>query len=141
MPILRFYDEEQRLGLWVWSGELTAEMWQTGARANQVDPNLRAMRRVLVDIRRAQLDESIDVEAVRLVAKQWADNGGLAGKPVAVVASSGFWIARTFEEAMTSEGGRVIVFNDLHTACIWIDIDPVATRHRLEQMTSELGEH
>jgi len=60
---------------------------------------------------------------------------------VAVVASDAFDEATRFQEAASAVGvSRVIVFNELSTACAWIGIDVAATQAAISALRGELRE-
>jgi len=138
VPITYAYDEPQRLVVQVWVGEVIADQWRAWASQRLDDPNMVTAQRILADVTRWTPDESIGEEMIREVAQRWGASRILAGKPVAIVAQNLFWDAQTFEKVLAGYGGRVIVFNDLDTACTWLDVDPVSTGQRVRQMAADL---
>ncbi|MFI5041266.1 MAG: hypothetical protein ACHQNA_05365 [Acidimicrobiales bacterium] len=133
------YDEEQRLGLAVWVGEISLDAWQAHVAQRLADPAVAAPLRSLVDIRRWKLDDSIDEAAIHEMAARWGTTGLVSdGKPAAIVAEAGFWKARTYDDALARYGGHLIVFNDLGIACTWLGIDAVRTGRRIDEMVAEL---
>ena len=140
MAIGYAYDDNLRLALIVWVGEVTAEDWRAQASRGVVDPMVAAAPRVLADVQLASLHNSVDEEVIGEIADLWGASGVFSGKPLAVVAAgAGFSDAKLFEKAMAEHGSRLIVFNDFDAACVWLGVEPGPVRRHVAQMVAELA--
>ncbi len=56
----------------------------------------------------------------------------------AMIASETFVLAQRFGSYLEEEIRRLIVFNDLETACTWLGVDPVIVRKQVDELRAEL---
>ena len=138
MPIAYAYDEAQRLVVQVWVGEVIADQWRAWVSQRLNDPNMVAAERILADVTRWTPHESIGQEVLREVAQRWGASGIMVGKPVAIVAETRPSNAQAIDNVLAQFEGKVIVLNDLDTACTWLGVDPVTTGQRVRQMAADL---
>jgi hypothetical protein len=108
----------------LWEGRVTGEEWLAHIRQVTAEPDWPAVTRILADLRGVADIASIhEADITQAVALFRAAPGNLAGKKAAVPAADAFRQATAFQKAIAHFGPRVIVFNTLETACVYLGLD------------------
>jgi hypothetical protein len=122
----------------VWDGLVTAAEWADTVQSQVTDPNHSLSRRRLTDARTA--DSSNITEAdVAAISTSYANAGvALSGVKLAIVANEGWATAQQVEAGMNNLGVTTVVFSDVHTACIWLGVDPGPAVAAINELRREL---
>jgi hypothetical protein len=143
MSIMYSIDKEKGITFVLWGGMVTAVEFLAHVRRLTSDANWPPLKRLhLTDMRNISADSSIDratlEEAAELFGKQTKK---IANMKAAIMAQNEFDKAATFERYVFRYIPSVIVFNDLHTACLWLGINPEEAEGTLLQLRNQaLGE-
>jgi hypothetical protein len=134
MGITSIYLEADDLMVGVWHGTVSGAEWQDFTRRQLADdPNWPPGKRHLTDLTTFDPSE-LNVEDLDVVAGLYSDRiTKIARRRQAIVASSGWEIARAFERRMQRLGATTVVFNSVAAACNWLGAD-------LESMRGIIGE-
>jgi hypothetical protein len=133
-------DQALGLSLVVFDGKVTGDEWRAMVLEVFADPCWPPGRLNLTDLRTA--DASALTVADR--AEIFAINGLHADKLVrmksAAIGSAHFEAARRFGREDRSSGLRLIAFDDLPPACIWLGVDVDKVGSMIEQLRRHLRE-
>ena len=136
-------DEKTRLSLSVWDGEVTPDDCARHIAALVSDPDWGQRGRVLTDLtgisaaRRPSAKEVL--EAAAEFSKKLADQ--VRNAQWAIVAGETFVLAQRFGSYLEEEVRRLIVFNDLDTACTWLGVDAADARELIGELRDSLRSH
>lgn len=123
MPIRYLIDNEHRCVIKVWMGAVTMEEWYAVERQIMEDPNLPRNYKLLIDARKAG-EAKITEEEIKDIVGFYKDYAAkVNGTQVAAIAGPVFEKARVYEKYAQLIGMNVIVFTNLDTACMWLDLD------------------
>jgi hypothetical protein len=91
------------------------------------DPNYASSRRLLTDLRAISRDDRPTPEQVDMAAREFAQRLGetMSTAKWAIVARHAFPEASAFDERIRDHVPRVLAFNDLGTACVWLGADVI----------------
>ena len=136
MSILYEIDKQMEATFVVWDRRVSAQDFLNHANRLSSDANWPPPARLhLSDLRRASLDASMHEANLAQAASIYGRQPDkLVNMKVAIVASHEFERAVAFERLMERYGPRVIVFNQLETACSWLGIDVNEVGPRLFQL-------
>jgi hypothetical protein len=132
-------DQKTKLSVSVWDGEVTPDDCARHMAALGADPDWGQRGRVLTDLtgisaaRRPSAKEVL--EAAAEFSEKLADQ--VRNAQWAIVAGETFVLAQRFGAYLEEEVRRLIVFNDLDTACTWLGVDAADAR----ELIGELREH
>jgi len=126
----------------VWDGEVTADEWLAQAHKLMAEPDWPAITRLITDVGTVSNTASIGDQEIETVAALFrAHSGTTIKKRLAILANDLFGKARKFELQLSRFGLLVVVFNQLQTACLFLNIDPTETEQTLEGLRSKLHGH
>jgi len=131
-------DHALGLTLVVWDGVVTGYDAEEQARRLRADPDWPPGSLHVLDVTSVSSVPTVaDTKLVEMLAEM-AETRQIR---FAVIASDAFAEATRFQEAASAVGvSRVIVFNELSTACTWLGVDLTATRAALSALRNELRE-
>jgi hypothetical protein len=133
-------DRASGLAIAVLDGEVTAEQYYEFAARQNADPDWHATNRSLTDARTV-LTPSLLIEHVAAFAEVYAEmRANDAPVRAAIVAGHDFELARDYGEMRTGGGTLTIAFDDLETACIWLEADVDGALHTIAELRDELRE-
>ena len=139
MGIIQQFDKEKGLFFIVWDGVVTSDDWFKSAQRFASDPAIFTTARGLADLRTVEDTSSIQREAIEQASDIFsADVTVLRGKRLAVVARDEFGKARYFGDRLGRFGASLVVFNNLDTACIYLEIDLMYASGKLEELRERL---
>jgi hypothetical protein len=120
----------------VWDRTVNAEQFLAQANRLSSDANWPPLeRRHITDLRSAFLDASMNDATLEQVADIYGcQPGRLANMKIAIVAHHGFERASAFERMLMRYGPRVVVFNQVNTACTWLGMPFERVETRLHQL-------
>ncbi|HET9728577.1 MAG TPA: hypothetical protein VFR41_04100 [Acidimicrobiia bacterium] len=127
------------LSIAVADGEVTEAEYHELARRQNADPDWHATTRSLTDSRTV-LTPVIDADQLAAFAALYAEMR--AGDPpcrAAIVTGHDVDLVSRYSELRTSEESLTIAFNDLPSACIWLDVDLEEVRAVIAELRAELG--
>ena len=136
MGIAHRYVEAADVIVTVWDGLVTPAEWSEVVRRQLAGPSSSRGKRRLTDTRTADPSSitASDVEAISATYERAEME--TSGVKLAIVANKGWATAQQVETAMRKLGVSTVVFNDVHTACAWLGVDPdlvAATIHEIRQ--------
>ncbi len=139
MSIVYSIEKEKGITLVLWDGMVTAVEFLAHVHRLTSDANWPSLTRLhLSDLRNTSTDPSIDratlEEAADLFGK---DKKNIANMKVAIVTQDEFNKAVAFERYVFRYIPSVIVFNDLHTACLWLGINAEEAEGTLLQLRNQ----
>jgi len=134
------YQLYKALGLTVvvWDGVVTGYDAEEQVRRLRADPDWPPGPLHVLDVTSVSSVLTVaDTKLIEMLAEM-ADTRQIR---FAVIANDAFDEAARFQEAASAVGvSRVIVFNELSTACTWLGLEVTATRAALGALRSELRE-
>jgi len=132
VPIAYRIHKSLGLTVVVWDGVVTGDDAEDHARRLFADPDWPPGPRHLLD---ATTATSVPVTADTTLVDLVADVAETRLIRFALVENTGFAEATKFEEAASARGiTHIIVFNDVSTACGWLDIDVAAARSVIDEL-------
>ena len=124
MGITYRVDHEKRIIFVVWDGVVTAEDWFRNIERLIADPAWPSISSILADLRTVTTMSSIEeAEIEHAITLFKTDPFSLFRKKVGIVASEVFAKSLQFAELISRFGPTVIVFNDMQTACLYLDVN------------------
>jgi hypothetical protein len=133
-------DRASGMSIGVLDGEITAEQYYEFAERQNADADWHASTRSLVDARTV-LTPTLLMENVAAFADVYADMR--ANDPLcraAIVAGHDFNLAQNYSEMRTTSGTLTIAFNDLESACMWLETDLDHALRTIAELRDELRE-
>jgi hypothetical protein len=128
------------LSIGVLDGEITPEQYYEFAERQNADPGWHAATRSLIDARTV-LTPVLLLENVAAFADVYAQMR--ANDPpgrTAIVAGHDFELARDYSELRTTGGTFTIAFNDIESACMWLETDLDGALRAIAELRDELRE-
>ena len=123
----------------VWDGVVTWDDWSKQLSKLMTDPNWRKASLFIADTRSVTDTSSIELEHVtRAMALLGTDREAVKHKRGAIIASNTFGKAKHFAYQVAMYGVRVVVFNNIDTACLFLGLDVVETSRVLEGLRRRL---
>lgn len=122
------------LTLTVFDGKITGEEWRSVARAIFADPGWPPGLLSLTDLRTADASALSDSDRAEVVAINGSHADQLAAIKNAAIGGRNFEAAQRFERESQLSGLRLIVFDDLPNACVWLGLDANTVREMIEQL-------
>src|SRR5580765_3700635 len=105
----------------VWDGDVTAEQWAEHIARLVADPEFPPGPHVLADISTSGGAPNIEPDDIEAMAARWGEAApGLGKMQWAIVPNEAWDKARIFEKALAVVGIRLMVFNELWSACTWL---------------------
>jgi hypothetical protein len=135
MGIAYCCDKNKGITYEVWDGVVTGAQWLEHARSQVADRDWFAGSRSLTDLESVSADTSIGKAEIKQVAAIYGAHVKkiVTGK-AAVVANKAFQQSPLFELFTSKHGLRLIVFNDVGTACKWLGIDAKEAEQSIKQL-------
>ena len=135
MPIAYHCDPATRTTVSVWRDVTQADVTNHLDHL-AADPNYASSRLLLTDLRAIARDDRPTPEQVDMAAREFARRFGETLMTVkwAIVARHAFPEASAFDERIQNHIPRVLAFNDLGTACVWLGADV----ERIEDIIDDL---
>ena len=131
-------DSNLRCTFVVWDGDVTPRQWQDRERSLFDDPAFPPGPLVLADLSTSRAP-SITNEAIDEMAASWRDSVPKMGSIKMAILPDGAWDkARRFEREVDGSGIRTIVFTSLHTACVWLGLEPSVALSVLDELRAGL---
>jgi hypothetical protein len=136
MAIVYRIDNEIGITFVLWHGVVTADDFLAQVRRLTSDPDWPPSRGLhLADLRHASVDASIDEAAIETAANLYGMQGNkVVGIKAAIVAGQAFTQSVLFQRAIARFGPRVIVFDSLGVAAVWLGIDANAAERELQAL-------
>jgi hypothetical protein len=131
-------DKTLALTLTVFDGTVTGDEWRSTVRDLFADPSWPPGRLNLTDLRSADLSAITEADRAEIYAMNARHAHKLVGMKSAAIGGANFEAARSFERDDRSSGLRIIPFDDLGPACVWLNIDTRAIRPMIEQVRQRL---
>ena len=122
----------------VWDGVVSGSEWEAHTRQRLADdPTWPSGTRRLADITSFDPSELTTPDVATVVELLRTRLSRLVGTRIAVVASSGWAIARDFERQIDRLGTTTIVFNEVKSAADWLGIDVDVARTTTRRLRAE----
>jgi hypothetical protein len=136
------YQLDERLGLTltVFDGLVSADEWRSVAVEIFTDPDWPPGKLNLTDLRTADTSALTAADRAEIIALNGSHAARLAGMKSAAIGGANFEVANTYEREDQSSGMRIIVFNDLTTACGWLGVSTQTVGPMIEQLRRRLRE-
>lgn len=139
MPIVQKFEETKRAVFVLWEGVVTAEEWFSYLPRLLKHNAWNATSSLLADLLWVRDTSSIgDQEMAHAVEILLTSRTALRGKKMAVLAQDQFGKAKRFGELLAPFGVFFVVFNDLDTACSFLDIDTILAYRNLDEMRQNI---
>jgi hypothetical protein len=124
VSIAYHYDPSTRVTVSVWH-EVTVADVMTHLDLLAADPNYASSRLLLTDLRSIGRGERPTLDQVDAAAREFVKRFGetMTNVKWAIVARHAFSEASAFDERIRDHVSRVLAFNDLGTACVWLGAD------------------
>jgi len=134
------YRTDKKLGLTtiVWDGVVTADDWRSHLLEMFADPSWPPGSLSLSDLRAADLSTITGADQAEIVSLYGPRIDDVRGTKSAAVAGDNFEKSSQFESRKEPAGLRLIVFNALLNACIWLGIEEAAAEATIEELRREL---
>jgi hypothetical protein len=124
MGIAYSCDKARGISYEVWEGVVTGDEWVQHVRRQVADRDWPAGDKSLTDLQLVSERSSIGKAEIKQASAVYRTKGDkLAAGRSAVVVGKSFQKSPLFELFASRHGLRVIVFNDIGTACKWLGID------------------
>ena len=136
-------DEKTGLSLSVWDGEVTTDDRRRHIAALASDPDWGARGRLLTDLTGVSAAGRPSAKSVLDAAAEFSEKlaGQVRNAQWAIVAGETFVLAQRFGSYLEEEVHRLIVFNDLDTACTWLGVDAADARELIGELRESLRNH
>ncbi len=136
MSIVYSIDKEKGITFVRWDGMVTADEFLAHVHRLTSDANWPPEKRLqLSDLRNTSTDSSIDKSTLETAADLFGkQTKKIADMKAAIVAQDEFNKAVAFERYVFKYIPSVIVFNDLHTACMWLGISVEEAEGALQRL-------
>ena len=122
----------------VWNGLVTAAEWADTVQSQVADRNHSLSTRRLTDARTAD-SSNITEDDVAVISASYGRSGvALSGVKLAIVANEGWETAQQVETSMNNLGVTTVVFSDVHTACLWLGVDPATAVAAINELRREM---
>jgi hypothetical protein len=124
----------------VWDGIVTKQDRQRHIAELAADPEWGAQLLLLTDLTGISASHRPSPNEVLESAAEFAEKLAAPVRDAkwAIIASETFVLAQRFGSYLEEEIRRLIVFNDLDTACTWLGVDPVVVRRQVDELRAEL---
>jgi hypothetical protein len=124
----------------VWDGIVTKQDRQLHIEALASDPDWGSQQLLLTDLTGISAAHRPSAKEVLEAAAEFAEKlaAPVRNAKWAMIASETFVLAQRFGSYLEEEIRRLIVFNDLDTACTWLGVDPVVVRKQVDELRAEL---
>jgi hypothetical protein len=138
MVIAYRLDHTLGLTLTVFDGRITGEDWRATVVNMFSNPKWPPGRLNLTDLRTANASELTVADRAEIFAINALHADKLVGMKSAAIGGANFEAARDFEREDQSSGLRLIPFDDLGPACIWLGINLEVARSMIDDLRREL---
>jgi hypothetical protein len=133
-------DHTLGLTLTVFDGQVTGDEWRTAVRELFADPRWPPGRLNLTDLRTTDASALTVADREEIIAINARHVDKLVGMKSAAVGSAHFEISREFGREDQSSGLRLIPFDDLAPACVWLGLDLNTVLLMIADLRRELRE-
>ena len=136
MGIAYRHDKKLGLSVSVWEGVVTTEQRQQHIAALESDPDWGSNGLLLTDLTGISAERRPSAKQVLETASEFASKLAPSVREAkwAMVAGETFVLAQRFGTYLEEEMPRLIVFNDLATACTWLGVDATEVRTMLDEL-------
>ena len=124
----------------VWDGLVTADDWRAHLLELFADPDWPPGLLSLTDLRSADVSTITSDDQADVLTMYGPRIDDVRGTKSAAVAGDNFEVSSEFESRKEPTGLRLIVFNDLLNACIWLGIDEAAAQATIDELRRALRE-
>ncbi len=133
-------DADTGLAVVVWDGPVTVDDATRHHRAISADPVWIASHRFITDAMTVSTDDRASLAKVATVGENFLQEIAprIGWAKWAVIADSIFDDVRKLEAHLTLDAHRMLVFNSLPTACVWLDVDPRAVQSTVNDLRQEI---
>jgi hypothetical protein len=133
-------DNTMGLCVSVWDGVVTEEQRRQHIATLEADPEWGAAGLLLTDLTGISAVRRPSAKQVLETAAEFSERLAPAVRDAkwAMVAGETFVLAQRFGTYLEEEVPRLIVFNDLATACTWLGVDGVAVGTVLDELRAEV---
>jgi hypothetical protein len=133
-------DETTGLCVSVWDGEVTDEQRRQHIATLEADRGWGSGGLLLTDLSGVSASRRPSVKQVLEAAGEFSEKLARHVRDAkwAMVASETFVLAQRFSTYLEEEVPRLIVFNDLATACTWLGVDGAAAGTVVDELRAEL---
>ena len=138
MGIAYRLDQTLGLTLTVFDGRITGYEWRTAVREMFADPRWPPGRLNLTDLRTTDSSALTTADRAAIFAINARHAHKLVGMKSAAIGSAHFETSRDFSREDQSSGLRLIPFDDLKPACLWLGLDLETVRSMIDELRSEL---
>jgi hypothetical protein len=140
MGIAYRHDKKTGLSVSVWDGIVTTEQRRNHIAALESDPDWGASGLLLTDLTGISAERRPSAKEVLEAASEFAVKLARHVREAkwAMVAGETFVLAQRFGSYLEEEMPRLIVFNDLATACTWLGVEGSEVRTTLDELRAEL---
>ena len=140
MGISYCLDDDRRLSVSVWSGEITTDERQRHLAALAANPHWGEGGLLLTDLTGVAHGSRPDAERLLDAASTFLARLGERARRAkwAMVASSLLDEAQRFRAYIEEEAPRLIVFNDVSTAATWLGVDTEHVRGMVDGLRAEI---
>jgi hypothetical protein len=122
MGVAYQYVEDADLIVTIWDGRVTSAEWTDLTRRQATDANFARARRRLADARTADVS-SITDDALEISAIYQPADTNVGDVRLAIVTNYSRELAKRTEHSRDARDVTAIVFNSIHTATAWLDVD------------------
>lgn len=133
-------DAATGLSISVWEGEITDDQRRRQMEAIAADPTWGAGGLLLTDLTGVSTSQRASARQVLEAAAEFSERlaGQVRNAKWAIVASETFVLAQRFGSYLEEEVRRLIVFNDLDTACTWLGVSTADVRVTIDELRADL---
>ena len=124
----------------VWDGVVTAEQRRQNIAMLEADPGWGTCRLLLTDLTGVSAARRPSAKEVLEAAADFAEKLAPQVRDAkwAMVASETFVLAQRFSTYLEEEVLRLIVFNDLATACTWLGVEGTEAGRVIDELRAQL---
>ncbi len=139
MPVKYVVLNQGTMVVELWTGTISHEEVLAHERRHLSDSSIARGASVLVDATSASFETT--PEAVHEVTDLYRRSGEKlrVGNSAVLVNASAYDRARLYERQATDLGVRVILFNSLDVACVWLGIDVTAASTELKKLRASIS--
>ena len=140
MAIAYRCDTATGVGVEVWDGDITVDQARQHVQTLAADPHWSASRRLVTDLTGISAESRPTAEAIAQLADVFLQQLAYRVGDVkwSVIADHTFDEALGFGGRIRHEVRRMIVFNNLASACVWLGLDHNEVRPAIDELRRQL---
>ena len=131
--------KDEHVAISLWQGEVTHEQWIRNVARVLADPDLPTTSMHLVDLRSVDATTIGEPEIKDVVGFLQSQGERIKGRRIAIVATSEFNKSILFQRLMGHQFLNTIVFNELQTACTWLNLDAKRMERAIEDLRRKIS--